>query len=444
MAFGLVVAVAGAPRARAQAPAFYNHGQPTAEEQSSLERLNVARANPAAEGVRLADYLTRSPEAAGIISQYNLNLRQLQAEFATYPARPPLAFHPALLDLAAARSQEVARTGTASATPNVADRARAAGYPGSVGGENVAPSARSAEQIHAAFLVNWGVPGAPNRLSLLSVTPAPDREAAISLANKPGGGQFPLVGVYEIGRPGPGLTAQAPAQVVGVVYDDRNRNGRYDPGEGISGISVTAEDNAFFTTTNASGGYALPLVQAANGQPFDAEVRLQMQGLPEGTRYLSVTPATQPSPSGDYRANVKWDAVLGDGRDQTPPAPRPTPPLPGDLPDITLNAMQLLVGGPDRAKGVFVFTRVADRLDLTQAVVINYSVGGSGIGGTHYKTLPGSITIPAGSVSAKVKVKPLAELPRREKSVVLTVEPGNGYNVRPSESQAVILVEPGS
>jgi hypothetical protein len=43
--------------------------------------------------------------------------------------------------------------------------------------------------------------------------------------------------------------------VTGVVFDDRNGNGRMDPGEGIAGVTVTVGDRS--TTTGAGGGYAV-------------------------------------------------------------------------------------------------------------------------------------------------------------------------------------------
>lgn len=55
-------------------------------------------------------------------------------------------------------------------------------------------------------------------------------------------------------------TARGPV-LTGVVIDDRNGNGRYDIGEGLGGVTVTATGAAgtFATTTWASGGYTLAL-----------------------------------------------------------------------------------------------------------------------------------------------------------------------------------------
>ena len=47
--------------------------------------------------------------------------------------------------------------------------------------------------------------------------------------------------------------------MLGVVYDDHNKNGVYDPGEGKPGVTITVEPGAFFAVSSSSGGYAIPL-----------------------------------------------------------------------------------------------------------------------------------------------------------------------------------------
>jgi hypothetical protein len=47
--------------------------------------------------------------------------------------------------------------------------------------------------------------------------------------------------------------------LVGVVYDDKNDNGVYDPGEGVEGVRVEPSYGGYHAITSASGGYAVPL-----------------------------------------------------------------------------------------------------------------------------------------------------------------------------------------
>jgi uncharacterized protein YkwD len=47
--------------------------------------------------------------------------------------------------------------------------------------------------------------------------------------------------------------------ITGVVYQDTNGNGFYDPGEGIGGIRVDVPGSNFFAITTPSGGYSVPV-----------------------------------------------------------------------------------------------------------------------------------------------------------------------------------------
>ncbi len=63
-----------------------------------------------------------------------------------------------------------------------------------------------------------------------------------------------------------GRLANSMPFITGVVYQDTNGNGFYDPGEGIGGIRVDVAGNnpSYFAITSASGGYSIP-VGAGNG-----------------------------------------------------------------------------------------------------------------------------------------------------------------------------------
>lgn len=65
--------------------------------------------------------------------------------------------------------------------------------------------------------------------------------------------------------------------VTGVVYEDLNENGFYDPGAGIGGITVTVTGSIYYAVTSASGGYAVP-VDAA---PANEQVRFAGPGWEE-------------------------------------------------------------------------------------------------------------------------------------------------------------------
>lgn len=47
--------------------------------------------------------------------------------------------------------------------------------------------------------------------------------------------------------------------ITGIVYQDTNGNGFYDPGEGVGGIRVDVPGSNFFAVTSPSGGYSVPV-----------------------------------------------------------------------------------------------------------------------------------------------------------------------------------------
>src|SRR5581483_11721330 len=66
-------------------------GQPTDEEQLYLELLNRMRANPTAEGIRLA--ASTDPDILSAYTRFGVDLNLMKLEFATNPPVPPLAMN---------------------------------------------------------------------------------------------------------------------------------------------------------------------------------------------------------------------------------------------------------------------------------------------------------------------------------------------------------------
>src|SRR3954453_8587960 len=82
---------------------LYSIGSPTNEEQYYLELINRARANPVAEGTRLAT--TTDSNVLGAYSAFGVTLVLMQSQFALIPPQPPLSMNSALLTAARAHSQ---------------------------------------------------------------------------------------------------------------------------------------------------------------------------------------------------------------------------------------------------------------------------------------------------------------------------------------------------
>jgi hypothetical protein len=249
----------------------YSHGDPTAKEQFMLELINRARANPAAEGVRLQT--TTDPDILGAYGFFGVNLSQMAADFAGYPARPPLAFNANLIAAARGHSQDMAvhdfQDHVGSNGSTFTDRINGAGYTGwNAAGENIYAYADSVPYGHAGFVVDWGVPSLGHRLNIMNFQAGGPvyTEVGIGIVDETSAQTAvgPLVITEDFGRRSGQLF------VVGVVYADTDGNGFYSMGEGIAGVTVsTSEGN--FAYTSASGGYAIPLVATSGTINVHAE-----------------------------------------------------------------------------------------------------------------------------------------------------------------------------
>ncbi len=297
----------------------------TAEQQHALELINRARSDPDGEFYELildADSQTAVQSNITSAIRYfdvdmNLFLSQLQA----FDPVAPLAWNDALATSAQTHNDLMIQYDEQSHylgdEPGIGERISDAGYQNwSRVGENIFAYARDVLYGHAGFYIDWGGSAATGGMQ----DPAGHRNAILS------------AGYVEIGiawdedvQPnsaiGPYITTQHfgtrrdyDAQLLGVVIDDADGDSFYDEGEGMGGVTVTAQGagGQFSTTTWASGGYQMVLPDGSYTVTFSGG---GLQG--------SVT--TQVSIAGQ---NVKADALAADavqagGGDPTP-APNTT------------------------------------------------------------------------------------------------------------------------
>ncbi|PYJ93302.1 MAG: hypothetical protein DME23_26290 [Verrucomicrobia bacterium] len=233
------------PSPRPQGPTLYSIGDPTDEEQLYLEYINRSRADPPAEGVRLAN--TTDPDVLSAYTYFMVNLTLMQNEFATNPPVPPLAFNSKLIDAARWHSGDMftnmyqAHNQTnAGVVRDPGDRINYEGYTWNTYGE-----------------VDWG-PGVG------SMQDPPGHRNNIHTGN------FREVGIGVVdgvnGSVGPQLVTQdfatqpgATPFITGVAYYDFNTNNFYDLAEGIGGVTVDVSGSGFHAVTANSGGYAVPV-----------------------------------------------------------------------------------------------------------------------------------------------------------------------------------------
>lgn len=282
----------------AAAPGPYSIGEPTDEEQLYLEYLNRARANPPAEGLRLA--FTTDPDVRSSMTFFGVDTNLLLAAFNAIAPAPPLAFNAQLITAARLHSLDMFTNAfqdhVGSDGRTLGQRATAAGYAWSQLAENIYSYADSVGHGHAGFEVDWG-PGPGGMQSppghRISIHNPAFREVGIGV----------VLGVNTVAGEtvGPQVVTQdfgngfgARPFLSGVVYYDLNGNGLYDAGEGLRGVRVDVSGIQTYALSAGSGGYTVPVSNGTRTVTFSGS------GLPPTTRTVSFVNNT----------NVKTDLAL--------------------------------------------------------------------------------------------------------------------------------------
>ena len=273
-------------------PVQYLIGEPTDEEQLFLEYINRARANPTAEGQRLA--ASTAVDIQQAFEVYQVDLAKLKTDIATNLPAPPLAFEPRLMQSAHGHSkwmldnawqahEETNPVGDLNHIINTTfDRIVAAGYDYADAGENVYAYSDGVEYGHAGFEVDWGFGpgGVQAELGHRNSNHNPNfADVGIGIFN----GSHTGTAVVQSGGTnlvvtntvGPqvvtvdfGSRFDQPALVTGVAHFDLNSNQFYDLGEGLSGVQVNIDSSSNFAVTSGSGGYAVPAVEGMQSVTF--------------------------------------------------------------------------------------------------------------------------------------------------------------------------------
>jgi hypothetical protein len=211
--------------------------QPTPAEQLFLERLNDARTDPAAYGASIGFDLSAIPVAQ------------------------PLAFN---TQLESAAHDEAAAMNIESFFAHVDPQGRdpgariaATGFPYTLWAESIAGGTiyPTPESALAGLIVDAGIAGAPHRVQLLALSAADAAQGQIGVGVVQGGGGS-MTNYYVADT---GETADTRPFLTGVVFNDFGANGKYQIGEGLGGVTITASGNGQTLTTQTfgSGGYSL-------------------------------------------------------------------------------------------------------------------------------------------------------------------------------------------
>ena len=261
----------------------------SAAEQELLERINRFRADPAGELERIFESITekkltaRNPLVNDALSLYQYPKNSIETflkEWAALESAPPLAVNSALDAAAATHNRTmIARNDVSHQTSgekSLADRVATAGFEsgltnenGSVAlGENVGGSFAAngsfsvASFIFEAFAVDWGVPTHTHRDAMMN-SAFTEIGVSVSSTSKAVG---PYVATTDFGTSVLGARTDG-AYLLGVAYDDSDRDLFYDAGEGLGGATLTIErldgsetpQKVEITSANA-GGYQVFLL----------------------------------------------------------------------------------------------------------------------------------------------------------------------------------------
>ena len=277
LALGLLVAVGFSP---ANAQTQYSIGNPTPVQQYMLELINRARANGGAEATRLG--LSGLQEGPPSING---------EPFTIANTAQPLSWNALLINCAQNRAVFLNNNDQffsgqnphtfGGSTPE--QRINSAGYPMNLSSEYNGPTTASgffpgpenvAENVsigsgpftgaklintilqqHNDLFTDQTVPGRGHRMTTMLTY---WREIGIGISagtdNDQNNTWDSLYTVQNFGT----QTNSTP-YITGVVYQDTNGNGFYDPGEGIGGVRVDVTGANFFAITSSSGGYSVPV-----------------------------------------------------------------------------------------------------------------------------------------------------------------------------------------
>jgi uncharacterized protein YkwD len=274
--------------------------QPTAAQQLLLEQLNDARANPAAYGASIG------VDLSGVASAQ------------------PLAFNPQLIDAAQQHAQDMNDRGYfGHTTPDGVDpgqRLTNAGVNWTSWGESSAAGTGYTDSASAlsALIADNGVSDLAHRKQLLAIDAIfqPQNQVGIGIVQN---GSGPLKNYYTIDT----AATDGTPFIAGVVYNDLNGNGRYDIGEGLSGLTITVTtaggdgqapgQTVTTVTTWDSGGYSIPVAAGnytvtVSGGSLTASLTKNVTVGPTNVR-LNFTPQTVAANSVPAQVNA-WIALI--------------------------------------------------------------------------------------------------------------------------------------
>jgi uncharacterized protein YkwD len=290
---------------------------PTAREQELLELTNRMRTAPAAE---LALLLASSSEVTNAINYFNVSLPILTAQWNLLTPVAPLAWSSQLNDAAISHNQKMIQYDQQSHQVGVYDTAGnlVTAYEPGLGGQltagnynftsafqNIFAYATSMTYAHAGFAIDWGGSAVTGGIQ----NPAGHRNAIMS-ANMREIGVSVIEETNPLTKVGPLVVTEnfgnrsalnGKAWLLGVAFQDTNKDGWYQAGEGLSDVQVqiTGINGTSFSNTlpvGTAGGYQDLL------DPGQYKIDFSRNGVIVSSKTTLISSTTP--------ANVKIDLVV--------------------------------------------------------------------------------------------------------------------------------------
>jgi Ca2+-binding RTX toxin-like protein len=246
---------------------------PSPGEQKMMWLMNRARRDPTAEGIWLAT--DNRADIKGGRDFFNVNLTELQADFAALEPKAPAAFDIRLHDASELHSEDLIARDAQDHTGQF-EKVQASGFSCNGARLSVFSFADNAVNAHAALNIDWGSgsggtqdpPG--HRYAIMGVYPSPPGTTTLSNVG------LALVAESNQGtQVGPQVFSGAYCHaggtdhnrfIVGTVWEDTDDDGEYDEGEGLGGVSAMPDAGTYYAVTGDAGGYAIPIEAAGTYQ----------------------------------------------------------------------------------------------------------------------------------------------------------------------------------
>jgi uncharacterized protein YkwD len=308
---------------------------PTAREQENLELINRMRMNPAAELPLLLN--SSDPDIASSLAYFKVDLTRLRSQWSLLKAVAPLAWSSQLNEAAIGHNQKMIQYDQQSHYIGVFDssgkftpyelsfpaRITATGYNFTYIGENIFAYATSTIENEAAWAIDWGGSAATGGIQdppghRDDIMSGNFREVGIAFTDEtnPSTEVGPLVTTADFGNR---TALDGKAWLLGVAFQDNNRDGWYEAGEGLADVQVkiTGINGTTFSDTLAvgtAGGYQDLLNPgqyqvdfSRNGVVVSSKTTLISATTPANVKIdLALSTLTRNDFDGDNKSDILW------------------------------------------------------------------------------------------------------------------------------------------